>query len=114
MSGGIIITIGTSKLPDGAPCTSPGSAGVCVGGDCVSVGCDKQLNGTSYKDRCGKWCGDGSSCHQISGEVREAVFQEDSELHACVLAASSTCSSLIKEKLALLIDIPKPIFAAVP
>ena len=55
-------------LPDGTPClhTPPSplteSLGVCVSGECVSVGCDKVLRESSVRDRCGVWCGNGTTC----------------------------------------------------
>ena len=54
-------------LPDGAPCLTAHSKGVCVQGTCEPVGCDGVLGGHSYMDECGVWCGRGDTCVRVSG-----------------------------------------------
>ena len=55
------------KLPDGAPCLTQRSQGVCISGRCQPIGCNRQLNAMSKRDECGVWCGNGKSCVSVSG-----------------------------------------------
>ena len=77
---GLLFTL-TMGLPDGTTCIFtappspslsldhapvPESVGVCVGGECVPVGCDKTLHSMAVRDPCGVWCGNGSTCVPVS------------------------------------------------
>ena len=73
-----------AQLQDGAPCITPVDhayslvdhsqsdrtpyRGVCIDGGCVPVGCDGDLYGKAHRDKCGVWCGNGTSCHHLSGQ----------------------------------------------
>ncbi|KAM4662978.1 ADAMTS-like protein 4 isoform 2-T2 [Discoglossus pictus] len=60
----------TEKVQDGTPC-EPGSFDVCVGGQCLSPGCDGILGSNSTLDVCGVCGGNNSSCRFISGTFNE-------------------------------------------
>jgi len=56
------------ELPaaDGTRCKA-GSLDMCVAGQCVPVGCDRQLWSKAALDRCGVCNGNGSTCIEKSG-----------------------------------------------
>ena len=68
-------TQGIVSLPpveDGTECHggSP-KAGMCLLGNCVRVDCSGELGGGATLDECGVCGGDGTSCHIVSGTLRE-------------------------------------------
>ncbi|XP_068740000.1 A disintegrin and metalloproteinase with thrombospondin motifs 6-like [Montipora capricornis] len=56
-----ITTFGSVR--DGTPCSDKPNSGVCINGQCKTVGCDGAVDSRAQKDRCGVCNGDGSSCH---------------------------------------------------
>ncbi|XP_051175051.1 protein madd-4 isoform X3 [Leptopilina boulardi] len=50
------------KVKDGTRCR-PESLDVCIGGECVKVGCDLRIGSNKKTDVCGVCGGNGSSCH---------------------------------------------------
>ena len=52
-------------VKDGTKC-SKDRDDVCIGGKCVTVGCDGELYGTTTNDICGVCGGDGTSCRAVS------------------------------------------------
>ena len=73
-----------TDLPDGTPClfTTESSSrneslGVCVSGECVPVGCDKELEQMSSRDKCGVWCGNGSTCVSVSDTYTISVDNQN-------------------------------------
>uniref|UniRef100_A0A4W3HEC4 ADAM metallopeptidase with thrombospondin type 1 motif 2 n=1 Tax=Callorhinchus milii TaxID=7868 RepID=A0A4W3HEC4_CALMI len=57
---------------DGTRCSYNEPNGICVRGDCVTVGCDKVLGSTKEKDKCGVCDGDNSHCKVIKGTFSRA------------------------------------------
>ncbi|KAM8920951.1 ADAMTS-like protein 4 [Pelodytes ibericus] len=60
----------TEKVQDGTPCEA-GSSDICVGGQCLSPGCDGILGSNSTLDTCGVCGGDSSTCKFITGTFKE-------------------------------------------
>ncbi|XP_060676616.1 thrombospondin type-1 domain-containing protein 4-like [Hemiscyllium ocellatum] len=54
------------RVQDGTPCEA-NSTDVCVGGQCLTAGCDGTLGSGTRPDRCGVCGGDGSSCELVFG-----------------------------------------------
>ncbi|XP_066577130.1 ADAMTS-like protein 4 isoform X2 [Amia ocellicauda] len=52
------------SVRDGAPCPGPG---VCLGGQCLSVGCDEVVGSGLVIDDCGRCGGGGTSCRRVTG-----------------------------------------------
>ena len=85
------------KLPDGAPCRTHNSRGVCISGRCQPIGCDHELNAISQRDVCGEWCGNGTSCVSVSGTysgVKHPGRKYDELLHI-LGEANSSCIHII-------------------
>ncbi|KAG9262173.1 A disintegrin and metalloproteinase with thrombospondin motifs 1 [Astyanax mexicanus] len=59
------------KVADGTPCT-PDSTSVCVQGQCVKAGCDREIGSNKRFDKCGVCGGDGSTCKKVSGSLERA------------------------------------------
>ncbi|XP_048259163.1 low-density lipoprotein receptor-related protein 1-like isoform X13 [Haliotis rufescens] len=49
-------------VTDGTQCDSPEHFGICVGGVCQTVGCDRVIGSVMEEDRCRVCGGDGSAC----------------------------------------------------
>ena len=68
-------TRGIVSLPpveDGTECHgSAPSQAMCLLGRCVPVDCSGELGGAARVDACGVCNGDGTSCHFVSGTIRE-------------------------------------------
>uniref|UniRef100_A0A8C5WIS1 ADAMTS like 4 n=1 Tax=Leptobrachium leishanense TaxID=445787 RepID=A0A8C5WIS1_9ANUR len=60
----------TERVQDGTPCDA-GSSDICVGGQCLSPGCDGILGSNSTLDTCGVCGGDGSTCKYITGTFKD-------------------------------------------
>ncbi|XP_033220968.1 protein madd-4 [Belonocnema kinseyi] len=58
----IIIVQLAEKVKDGTRCR-PESLDVCIGGECLKVGCDLKIGSNKKTDACGVCGGNGSSCH---------------------------------------------------
>lgn len=64
----------STNISDGASCllsSHPNHhgnsvAGVCIAGECIRLGCDKQLNSFVGFDQCGVWCGRNNTCVKIN------------------------------------------------
>ncbi|BFZ03140.1 hypothetical protein BsWGS_06179 [Bradybaena similaris] len=63
-----IVTIDVD-VADGALCTySAGNSNMCMGGKCLTVGCDGKIKSTKKVDACGVCDGDGSECKTVHGD----------------------------------------------
>ncbi|XP_043935246.1 ADAMTS-like protein 2 [Protopterus annectens] len=60
---------------DGTSCSDRVHQGVCIEGQCESVGCDGTLFSSKTLDKCGICGGDGSTCYRVSGTFRKAITQ---------------------------------------
>ena len=62
-------------LPNGTPCltSSASSQGACLSGHCKAISCTGELGGESERDRCGVWCGDGTSCVPVAGAFNQVI-----------------------------------------
>uniref|UniRef100_A0A8C8RIT5 ADAM metallopeptidase with thrombospondin type 1 motif 14 n=1 Tax=Pelusios castaneus TaxID=367368 RepID=A0A8C8RIT5_9SAUR len=52
---------------DGTRCSYRDQYSVCVRGDCVHVGCDKEIGSLKQDDKCGVCGGDNSHCRTVKG-----------------------------------------------
>ncbi|XP_051999919.1 ADAMTS-like protein 4 isoform X2 [Xyrauchen texanus] len=55
------------RVQDGTPCTNNTPNDVCVGGRCLSEGCDGVLGSGLVRDRCGVCGGGDGTCERITG-----------------------------------------------
>ncbi|KAJ8289982.1 hypothetical protein GJAV_G00007410 [Gymnothorax javanicus] len=55
---------------DGTPCSNSSSNDVCVGGRCLSEGCDGVLGSGLERDRCGVCGGRDASCRRVTGSFQ--------------------------------------------
>ncbi len=79
---------------DGLSCIHAGSQslGVCAAGQCIPIDCNFTLNEYSIRDRCGVWCGDGSTCVSVAGSYTHA---NQNAIGKCVgLARPQVCPDL--------------------
>ncbi|XP_023562555.1 A disintegrin and metalloproteinase with thrombospondin motifs 3 isoform X2 [Octodon degus] len=54
-------------VADGTRCSYRDPHGVCVRGECVKVGCDKEIGSNKVEDKCGVCGGDNSHCRTVKG-----------------------------------------------
>uniref|UniRef100_A0A8C2D0N5 ADAM metallopeptidase with thrombospondin type 1 motif, 3 n=1 Tax=Cyprinus carpio TaxID=7962 RepID=A0A8C2D0N5_CYPCA len=52
---------------DGTRCSYKDPYSICVRGDCVKVGCDREIGSTKVEDTCGVCGGDNSHCRTVKG-----------------------------------------------
>ncbi|XP_061880337.1 A disintegrin and metalloproteinase with thrombospondin motifs 3 [Entelurus aequoreus] len=52
---------------DGTRCSYKDAYSVCVRGECVKVGCDKEIGSSKAEDKCGVCGGDNSHCRTVKG-----------------------------------------------
>ncbi|ELW70463.1 A disintegrin and metalloproteinase with thrombospondin motifs 3 [Tupaia chinensis] len=52
---------------DGTRCSYKDPYSICVRGECVKVGCDKEIGSTKVEDKCGVCGGDNSHCRTVKG-----------------------------------------------
>ncbi|XP_034026685.1 A disintegrin and metalloproteinase with thrombospondin motifs 3 isoform X2 [Thalassophryne amazonica] len=52
---------------DGTRCSYKDAYSICVRGECVKVGCDREIGSTKVEDKCGVCGGDNSHCRTITG-----------------------------------------------
>uniref|UniRef100_A0AAZ3PC58 ADAM metallopeptidase with thrombospondin type 1 motif, 3 n=1 Tax=Oncorhynchus tshawytscha TaxID=74940 RepID=A0AAZ3PC58_ONCTS len=52
---------------DGTRCSYKDPYSICVRGECVKVGCDKEIGSNKVEDKCGVCGGDNSHCRTIKG-----------------------------------------------
>ncbi|XP_054629800.1 A disintegrin and metalloproteinase with thrombospondin motifs 3 isoform X2 [Dunckerocampus dactyliophorus] len=52
---------------DGTRCSYKDAYSVCVRGECVKVGCDKEIGSNKVEDKCGVCGGDNSHCRTVKG-----------------------------------------------
>lgn len=52
---------------DGTRCSYKDPYSICVRGDCVKVGCDKEIGSNKVDDKCGVCGGDNSHCRTVKG-----------------------------------------------
>lgn len=55
------------RVRDGTPCANNTPTDVCVGGRCLSEGCDGVLGSGLVRDRCGVCGGEDGTCERVSG-----------------------------------------------
>uniref|UniRef100_A0A674AZY2 Si:ch211-267e7.3 n=1 Tax=Salmo trutta TaxID=8032 RepID=A0A674AZY2_SALTR len=60
---------------DGTYCRDGIYQGVCIEGQCQTVGCDGKLYSSKTVDTCGVCGGNGSSCYRVSGSHRKGSTQ---------------------------------------
>ncbi|XP_036382864.1 A disintegrin and metalloproteinase with thrombospondin motifs 3 [Megalops cyprinoides] len=52
---------------DGTKCSYKDPYSICVRGECVKVGCDKEIGSNKVEDKCGVCGGDNSHCRTVKG-----------------------------------------------
>nr|XP_015815765.2 A disintegrin and metalloproteinase with thrombospondin motifs 3 [Nothobranchius furzeri] len=52
---------------DGTRCSYKDAYSICVRGECVKVGCDKEIGSIKVEDKCGVCGGDNSHCRTVKG-----------------------------------------------
>ncbi|KAK7934481.1 hypothetical protein WMY93_005377 [Mugilogobius chulae] len=52
---------------DGTRCSYKDAYSICVRGECVKVGCDREIGSTKLEDKCGVCGGDNSHCRTVKG-----------------------------------------------
>uniref|UniRef100_A0A667YB76 ADAM metallopeptidase with thrombospondin type 1 motif, 3 n=1 Tax=Myripristis murdjan TaxID=586833 RepID=A0A667YB76_9TELE len=52
---------------DGTRCSYKDAYSICVRGECVKVGCDKEIGSNKVEDKCGVCGGDNSHCRTVKG-----------------------------------------------
>lgn len=52
---------------DGTRCSYKDAYSVCVRGECVKVGCDREIGSSKLEDKCGVCGGDNSHCRTVKG-----------------------------------------------
>ncbi|KAG7490579.1 A disintegrin and metalloproteinase with thrombospondin motifs 3 [Solea senegalensis] len=52
---------------DGTRCSYKDAYSICVRGECVKVGCDREIGSSKVEDKCGVCGGDNSHCRTIKG-----------------------------------------------
>ncbi|XP_016097109.1 A disintegrin and metalloproteinase with thrombospondin motifs 3-like [Sinocyclocheilus grahami] len=52
---------------DGTKCSYKDPYSICVRGDCVKVGCDREIGSSKVEDKCGVCGGDNSHCRTVKG-----------------------------------------------
>uniref|UniRef100_A0A668UB74 ADAM metallopeptidase with thrombospondin type 1 motif, 3 n=2 Tax=Oreochromis aureus TaxID=47969 RepID=A0A668UB74_OREAU len=52
---------------DGTRCSYKDAYSICVRGECVKVGCDREIGSSKVEDRCGVCGGDNSHCRTVKG-----------------------------------------------
>ncbi|NWI20755.1 ATS14 metalloproteinase, partial [Crypturellus soui] len=60
---------------DGTRCSYRDPYSVCVRGECVHVGCDKEVGSLKQDDKCGVCGGDNSHCRTVKGTLAKAPKQ---------------------------------------
>ncbi|KAF5886583.1 ADAMTS-like protein 4, partial [Clarias magur] len=60
----------SEQVRDGTPCVNNTPNDVCVGGRCLSEGCDGMLGSGVVRDRCGVCGGSDGSCVRVSGSFQ--------------------------------------------
>ncbi|XP_072880765.1 A disintegrin and metalloproteinase with thrombospondin motifs 3-like isoform X3 [Hemitrygon akajei] len=63
--GGIVYM--KQLVHDGTRCSYKDSYSICVRGECVKVGCDKEIGSNKVDDKCGVCGGDNSHCRTVKG-----------------------------------------------
>ncbi|XP_061632436.1 thrombospondin type-1 domain-containing protein 4 isoform X2 [Phyllopteryx taeniolatus] len=61
------------RVRDGTPCFNVTSNDVCVGGQCLTEGCDGILGSGSVLDKCGICGGRDSSCQKVTGSFQNVT-----------------------------------------
>ncbi|XP_053166897.1 A disintegrin and metalloproteinase with thrombospondin motifs 14 isoform X4 [Hemicordylus capensis] len=65
---------------DGTRCSYRDAYSVCVRGECVHVGCDKEIGSLKQDDKCGVCGGDNSHCRTVKGTLVKSPKQPVSVL----------------------------------
>ncbi|MEQ2168763.1 A disintegrin and metalloproteinase with thrombospondin motifs 3 [Goodea atripinnis] len=52
---------------DGTRCSYKDAYSICVRGECVKVGCDREIGSNKVEDKCGVCGGDNSHCRTVKG-----------------------------------------------
>ncbi|XP_062394083.1 ADAMTS-like protein 4 isoform X2 [Sardina pilchardus] len=58
------------RVKDGTPCVNGTANDVCVGGHCLSEGCDGVLGSGQVRDKCGVCGGHDGSCQRVTGSFQ--------------------------------------------
>ncbi|XP_062848683.1 thrombospondin type-1 domain-containing protein 4 [Trichomycterus rosablanca] len=62
----------SERVKDGTPCTNSTSNDMCIGGRCLSEGCDGVVDSGKVRDRCGVCGGSDGSCVRVSGSFQNS------------------------------------------
>ncbi|XP_061491244.1 A disintegrin and metalloproteinase with thrombospondin motifs 14 isoform X2 [Rhineura floridana] len=62
---------------DGTRCSYRDPYSVCMRGECVHVGCDKEIGSLKQDDKCGVCGGDNSHCRTVKGSLVKSPQQSD-------------------------------------
>ncbi|KQK76162.1 A disintegrin and metalloproteinase with thrombospondin motif 14-like protein [Amazona aestiva] len=65
---------------DGTRCSYRDPYSICVRGECVHVGCDKEVGSLKQDDKCGVCGGDNSHCRTVKGTLAKTLKQPASVL----------------------------------
>jgi len=60
-------------VEDGSPCSYDDSNGICIGGKCNPIGCNRVLNSTMKFDACGVCGGDNSTCRHTEEIIEKNI-----------------------------------------
>ncbi|CAG07772.1 unnamed protein product, partial [Tetraodon nigroviridis] len=61
------VTYMKQLVHDGTRCSYKDAYSICVRGECVKVGCDREIGSTKVEDKCGVCGGDNSHCRTVKG-----------------------------------------------
>ncbi|KAJ8276310.1 hypothetical protein COCON_G00080620 [Conger conger] len=64
------------QVHDGTRCSYGDPYSVCVGGDCVKVGCDYAIGSSKQEDKCGVCGGDNSTCKIVKGNFTRSARKQ--------------------------------------
>uniref|UniRef100_A0A8C5GV67 A disintegrin and metalloproteinase with thrombospondin motifs 3 n=1 Tax=Gouania willdenowi TaxID=441366 RepID=A0A8C5GV67_GOUWI len=62
---------------DGTRCSYKDAYSICVRGECLKVGCDREIGSTKVEDRCGVCGGDNSHCRTVKGTFTRTPKKPD-------------------------------------
>ncbi|CAN8029551.1 unnamed protein product, partial [Ixodes persulcatus] len=87
---------------DATPCSAGLDEGVCIGGTCKILGCDRLVGSRQRADRCGVCGGNNSGCRTYSGILTHRELSEDYQVLATIPAgATGIVVSALGNRLAL-------------
>nr|XP_013005559.1 A disintegrin and metalloproteinase with thrombospondin motifs 3 [Cavia porcellus] len=83
---------------DGTRCSYRDPHGVCVRGECVKVGCDKEIGSNKVEDKCGVCGGDSSHCRTVKGTFTRAPRKPGKTRGAFTLPRGARNISLVETR----------------